>query len=178
MSKELIELQLQHADVLRKMAQLKDENDKHRARMSKLQYIEKEETSDDKRLWSKIVELGYVTKVQMDNVLRQKKKTIAGRDCPWYHPDHPKLKSMLAAISRRLRNAKFQNDHCYPTLRKGDRSNKYLAEDFRRFGDTVVSAYMVENPVSSWGIDWDWTDKHQGGFGYEDPFSPASYAAY
>lgn len=113
--------------------------------------------------------LGYVTEWQMNNVLRQKKTNkIGNRPCQWLHPDHAKLKSMLAAISRRLTKGKFSNDQEFPKLRQTDRSNRFLKDDFARFEDGIIEGFMLERPISSWGIDWDWVADE----GYVDPFSP------
>lgn len=48
MSKQLTELQLLYADVLRKNAQLMATNEQHRKKMSTLQFIEKDE--QDKKM--------------------------------------------------------------------------------------------------------------------------------
>lgn len=170
---KLRELQLLYAESLRKNSKLEEENEKHRKRMSSLQYIEKGNTNhpEELRLNDKLVSMGLVTQTQMNNVLCQKKfQTPDGKECPWFHPDHKKLLSKLSTISRRISSAVQKNEHRYPLLRRRDRSNLYLLDDYRNYGDKIIEGYLAENPIGSWDVDWDWSLDE----GYKDPFSPAS----
>lgn len=172
---QIRELQLQLADLMRKNVKLEEENEKHRKKMSSLQFIERgkaDEKEKQDRLSQKLVSMGYVTQNQMNNVLKRRQND----EDSWVllHPDNQKLINKLSQISKKLSNTKKKRDGQYPLLRRGDRSNKYTPQDFINFGNKIIEAFMVLDPIDQWGVRWDLCDKRQGGDGYEDPFSPAS----
>jgi hypothetical protein len=125
-------------------------------KFNNLQYIV-DNTGNSEKLSERLVRLGVVTEAQMKNVLSYKKtKVRSGKSVKWFHPDHDRLVNVLSIISKRLSKAKLTNDGRYPHLRRGNRSNTYEQEDYLRFGDKIIEAFLVKKPVEGWGIDWDW----------------------
>jgi len=126
--------------------------------LSNLQYIQNIPIDNIIKVSDRLVSLGFLTQQEKDNVLKMHPFLIHGRLTYCFHPDREKFIPRLSVISRKLSSHMRRIDAHYPPIQRGVRRNVYLLADYERFGDDIIRAYMIENPISSWGIEWHWMD--------------------
>lgn len=108
------------------------------------------------RISERIVENGYVPSQHMATFLKFHPVLIGGRRTLAQHPDYTTVVNHITKISKVFSKTKNSTTGVTPKLRKGDRTNLYTPEDYKKFGDKILKEYFQENPYDKWDVVSAW----------------------
>lgn len=126
-------------------------------KINNLQYVVEDKKNATVRISAQIVANGFIPAQDMASFLKLRPILLGGRATKAQHPDYVTVLYHLTQISKLLTKAKKGHDGFKPKLRRGDRSNMYTLEDYKNFGNTILSDYFKENPYDKWNVSpvWD-----------------------
>ena len=149
---------------LYEMEQRKDELQQRKNELQKeignLQYIQKRQLQKNYtriKLTDRLVFMGIISEENLKKLMR-KQITQDGRFVMELR-DKFIFVGRVMNISKRLSKRKKEIDKIYPRMERTDRSNIYTETDYLNFGDDVINEYMIEHPLDTWNIDWDYLNR-------------------